>query len=547
MERRTHHRTHRARHALLALALAVTALLGGAQAAHAADDRGGNADGADRSGVAAYAWTDRGAVHGSVGDGYRVFSGIPYAAPPVGDLRWRPPQPAARWNGVRDATKAGDPCPQYPATGGSTPIGSEDCLYLNVTTPLRHGGLPPFARPVMVWIHGGSFTGGSGNDYPAARMAAMGDVVVVTINYRLGAFGFLAHDGLDAPGAVSGDYGIMDQQAALRWVERNAWAFGGDPGNVTLMGQSVGAQSVCANLVSPGARGLFDKAITQSFACTGPFTTHADSAAAGAATAAGLGCADPATAAACLRGKSTADLVALQTGDGSDDRWGPSAGGTVLPRQPKDAVVSGDWNKVPLLMGGTKDEFNVFGALGYDLPGHPITPGQYEGFVRGNFGDAADRVLAEYPLSAYPSPTHALFAILTDCSNPLSWCLEAVAAARFHNEGATPVWAYEFADPNAPFAYPSPQAPGYGATHNSELAYLFDQPTALTPAQRALGDTMIRYWTRFATTGDPNGRGLPAWPRYRTSADFLALAPGAGGVRTVDVEAEHHVAFWKAL
>src|SRR6516162_5507008 len=236
--------------------------------------------------------TDKGAVRGVRASGAREFFGIPYAAPPVGALRWRPPRPAARWTGIRNATWPGPACAQTGsiATGVITTSTSENCLYLNVYTPtvIGRGGLP-----VMVWIHGGGFTGGEGSIYDASKLAAKGHVIVVTINYRLGAFGFLALAGLDGQGA-SGDYGLMDQQAALRWAHRNARAFGGNPRDVTEFGESAGAASVCDNMASPAAAGLFARAIAESGCLLGGPSRQAAEAA-GGTFAARLGCADAAT------------------------------------------------------------------------------------------------------------------------------------------------------------------------------------------------------------------------------------------------------------
>ncbi|HEV2783772.1 MAG TPA: carboxylesterase family protein, partial [Actinophytocola sp.] len=233
--------------------------------------------------------TDRGPVRGVVAGDYRLFQGIPFAAPPVGELRWRPPQPPAPWRDPLDATAPRGACAQ-PGSFGRPETFNEDCLYLNVTTPRRAG----HRLPVMVWIHGGSYTTGSGAIYDARKLAVEGGVVVVTINYRLGPLGFLALPALtgEQPGIQSGNYGIEDQQAALRWVRRNAAAFGGDPGNVTIFGESAGSGSVCAHLVSPTAAGLFHRAIGQSYSCAWPVATGAAAESAGTAFAGRVGCAD---------------------------------------------------------------------------------------------------------------------------------------------------------------------------------------------------------------------------------------------------------------
>jgi len=254
-----------------------------------------------RQAVATTVRTHDGPVRGAAHDGYRTFEGVPYAAPPVGGLRWAPPRRATPWSAVRDATRPASACPQ-PA--GEVPGGStdEDCLHLNVTTPDDAGPARP--RPVIVWLHGGGFTTGAGSSYDAHRMATRGDVVVVTVDYRLGALGFLAHGGL--PG--SGTFGLADQQAALRWVRAEIGAFGGDPQNVTLAGESSGGYSVCAQLASPTATGLFDRAIIESGPCTGrpdrPFAPssvpQSTARAVGADFTAKVGCGSARDAMACL-------------------------------------------------------------------------------------------------------------------------------------------------------------------------------------------------------------------------------------------------------
>ena len=264
--------------------------------------------------------TAHGSVRGAAGpNGGRVFQGIPFAASPTGELRWRPPQPTAPWSGVRDATAPASPCPQLPLTllpdggpvlpGDSNRTGStsEDCLYLNVWTPARTGGR---SRPVLVWLHGGGNTYGAGSDYNGAALAARG-VVVVTVNYRLGALGFLAHPALSDESAehASGDYGLMDQQAALRWVRRNIGAFGGDRNRVTLGGQSAGSVDTCLHITSPTAKGLFHRAVQQSGSCVAddaltPLTLAAAEKK-GQSFAASVGCADPSRVPACLRALPT--------------------------------------------------------------------------------------------------------------------------------------------------------------------------------------------------------------------------------------------------
>ena len=304
----------------------------------------------------ALAHTTTGTVRGVVESDHRLFAGIPYAAPPVGPLRFRPPAPAKAWTGVRDATKPGPRCIQDP--GGDPEFGrqsDEDCLTLNVWTPAATG--PP--KPVMVWIHGGSFTGGSGKIYDGQWLVARGDIIVVTINYRLGTLGFLAHPALGPPGEV-GNYGLEDQQAALRWVRDNIANFGGDPEKVTVAGQSAGGMSVCDHLVAPGSKGLFRAAIIQSAPCG----AQADLPKAEQSSldyAARAGCGDPKTAADCLRALPVDKLREPVTfyNIGEDALPGPVTGTAALPVDPVTAIARDDAARVPVLIGTNRDEFTL--------------------------------------------------------------------------------------------------------------------------------------------------------------------------------------------
>jgi para-nitrobenzyl esterase len=476
--------------------------------------------------------TDRGPVRGLVGEDVLTFQGIPYAAPPIGALRWRAPQAAEPWREPLDATAPRGFCPQPPAFGapGST---NEDCLYLNVTAPRHaHGRLP-----VMVWIHGGGFTSGAGSFYNASKLAVEGRVLVVSINYRLGPTGFLALAGLDEehPGVQSGNYGIEDQQAALRWVRRNAFAFGGDPGNITVFGESAGSASVCVNLVSPTATGLFHKAIAQSFSCTSRIATKESAESAGAAFATRLGCGDL----ACLRSKQVAELLAAWPGGG------PVAGGREIPLQPPDALRANRFHHVPLLLGNTHDEMRYFVSVQFDATGHPVTAQQYEAFIRGTYGANAGAVLARYPLSAFPSPSIALSTVETDFGTALSTCghldsYRAFAASR------VPVYAYQFADRTAP---PLLEVPGFdeGAEHATELNFLFPRLFGgpLSAQQEALSTIMVQYWTNFAHRGKPGAHGLPDWPRFRDDGDVLSL--DLGNVHPINPGIPSNCAFWESL
>ncbi|MFG1792794.1 carboxylesterase/lipase family protein [Nocardia sp. NPDC049149] len=475
--------------------------------------------------------TQSGPVRGMLTERARVFSGIPYAAPPVGELRWKPPVAPAIWSQERDATKPGAQCPQRAFRQGQL-SGSEDCLFLNVSTPRTTAAQ---RRPVMVWIHGGAFTSGSGNLYDPSRLVNAGDLVVVTINYRLGALGFLGHPALAYDNGQVGNFGLLDQQAALRWVRDNIAAFGGDPAKVTIAGESAGAMSVCDHLVSPASDRLFHGAILQS----GPCQLQADRQTAVTASeqyAQTLGCAEPA-AAQCLRAVPAEQVAATPlryTGSGPE-LPGPIFGQPLLPEAPLAAFRAGKAAKVPVLIGLNSDEGTLF-ALD-----PPITAEQYPRLLQ-EFGAHADAVAAQYPLTGYPQPALAWSAVLTD--NTFA-CPIADASKSMIRTG--PVYAYEFADRNAAPIFELPTPFPLGASHAFELPYLFDMGAQRAPAsqaQRDLSDKMIRYWSAFVRAGDPNGRGLPDWPRH-TGDQSLVLKPDA--LATTDVAKEHRCGLWQEV
>ncbi|HEU5156089.1 MAG TPA: carboxylesterase family protein [Streptosporangiaceae bacterium] len=479
--------------------------------------------------------TATGVVRGTVAADYRSFLGIPYAAPPVGASRWRAPRPAASWQGTRAATRPGTPCPQL-AQGQVT--GGEDCLFLNVQAPREPAG----RRPVMVFLHGGGFVNGSGATYDPARITARGRLVVVTLNYRLGALGFLDHPALTDP--YAGNFGLADQQAALRWVRHNIAAFGGDPNNVTLWGQSAGAHSVCAHLAAPASRGLFHRAIAQSGPCGNDLLSRPVARQRGMAIARDLGCADPADAAQCLRriphqrltgiGQERVFTVHRRV---ADMPWLPVAGTRALPLQPLTALRLGAAADVPLMQGGTKDEMRAAVAAAYDGAGNPVTAEAYPRILREMFGPApAKAIIARYPLVGYPTPSLALATLLTDYGAMLGACSQlpaADAAAR-----RSPVFLYEFAEPVDDVIGDFP----YGAAHGVDVRYFFDTPFQPPPAaepQRGLSARLIDHWTRFAETGTP-GAG---WAPYGNGA---ALSFSTERIAPVNLAAEHHCGFWLA-
>lgn len=477
---------------------------------------------------------DGGLVRGTLHARTRTFQGIPYAAPPVGDRRWATPRAAAPWTGIRDADRPGSPCPQSPdPVADQTGSVDEDCLYLNVTTPRTRADRP---RPVLVWLHGGGFRTGDGGDFDERRLAATGDVVVVNLNYRLGLLGFLSYPGL----AGSGTFGLQDQQAALRWVRRNIASFGGDPRNVTLFGESAGGDGVCAQLVSPAAAGLFHRVVMQSGNCSssnvvdvilpgaGPTSDTwkplATAEQLGVALATNvLGCADL----DCLRSRTVAELLADQS-----VYWSPAIGTPALPLHPAEALREGRFHRVPVLYGHTRDEGRFFVAAFYGGLDEPT----YQWLLGSAFGDRAAEVADRY--ADQGSPSLAWSAIVTD----RGYVCPSATSARFLRD-RVPTYVYEFADRDVPQMFDFPQPPPFplGAYHGSELPFLHDLTNVsveLTAAQRGLSRQMIRYWARFAATGDPNGPGTPYWSRWSAQS----LAPGAVG--PVDLAVAHHCDFW---
>ncbi|GAA2093573.1 carboxylesterase family protein [Actinomadura alba] len=532
----------------------VTALVAtGVLSARADTGTGPAAGGAARD--PAIVRTGDGPVRGTVKADHRSFQRIPYAAPPVGELRWRSPRPAASWTAPRDATRPGAGCAQLAGLPMDAPSESEDCLYLNVTTPRDIQGK---RLPVMVWLHGGHFLFGQGDTYGGASLAARGDVIVVTMNYRLGALGFLAHPALDGPTpGASGNFGLEDQQAALRWVGRNAAAFGGDPGNVTLFGQSAGATSVCAHLAAPSSAGLFHRVITQSNSCTAPVQDRRTAEAQGRSLAAELNCGGTVRTAACLRARPVAKVLKAVGYPGSGYDPGPVAGGPVLPVDPARALATGRFAKVPVMNGTTHDEYRgqLWGMerAGMNCPGGtprpkpcPLTAKQYAEQLEATFGDKAAAVREKYPLAGFGSPSEALAAAMTDHS----YARPALDADRLFAR-QVPTYAYEFADRQAPFfaGIPRTTFPA-GAYHLAELPYLFAVGYAdpLSADQRGLSDQMLRYWARFAHRGDPNDAAAPRWPRFQASDRYVqSLAPGHGGIGPADFAKDHHYEFWHSL
>ena len=483
--------------------------------------------------------TTGGTLRGTMAGRTDEFLGIPYAAPPVGPLRWRPPQPAAPWTGIRDATAFAPHCPQ-PPSGFGVASTSENCLYLNVYTPAdaRAGARD---LPVMVWIHGGAFIAGESDDYNPAGLVRHG-VIVVTINYRLGALGFLADAALAShPGGSSGNYGLMDQQAALRWVQANIGQFGGKPRNVTLSGESSGGLSVLSQLISPGARGLFSRAIVESGTYDLTQATLATAETTGQVFAAKVGCASQ--TASCLRALPVSTIVDNEDFAG----YKPDIDGTVLTQSIGPALASGQFNRVPVINGTNRDEWRLFVAQEQMDGAPPVTAANYQASIAALLGVSvatAAIIAAQYPLSAYSSPPVALGAVGTDEIFACPALTVDESLSKF-----VPTYAYEFNDQNAPERYLAPVGFPYGAAHESEVQYLFNLqntpfPGVLTPPQQRLAAAMKQDWTNLAKTGSPNSRTEPWWPRFDgTGQQMLSLIPPRLQVET-GFAAEHHCAFW---
>ncbi len=457
----------------------------------------------------------------------RTFLGIPFAAPPTGALRWREPRPAPSWPKVRQATAFGPRCVQAPVFDDMVfrDQPSEDCLYLNVWTPAKSAGEK---LPVMFWIHGGGFQAGSASEprQDGERLARKG-VVVVSANHRLGVFGFFAHAGLTAESGrgASGNYGLMDMIAALAWVRDNVAAFGGDPGNVTIFGESAGSFAVSALMASPPAQGLFHKAIGESGAFVGsggPLGPKdlRGSEEHGAKLAAALG----ADSVAALRAK-TADEV-LQAAVRLQPWFSPTIDGYVLAQKPSEVYAAGRQSRIPLLAGWNADEVRAGVVLGPNKP----TAASFTEQTKTRFGTNADSVLAHYPAGSDAEAVESAAALAGDMFVGLAtwrW-LEAHAKT-----SAAPVYRFRF-DRKIPVAKDTKvngqpaTAADVGARHAGEIEYVFgmlDTIEGVTwpESDRKLSDQIMSYWSNFARSGDPNGPGLPQWPRMSEKDGFPVM------------------------
>ncbi len=472
--------------------------------------------------------TPLGSIRGYVENNSRSYLGIPYAAPPLAALRWRPPEPIAAWHGTLDATELAESCPQF-APPFNVLMGSEDCLYLNVWTPDQAAVKP---RPVMVWLHGGGFTAGKAayRESDGQRLAAQSDSVIVAPSYRLGVFGFLAHADLAAeePMGSAGNYGIQDQAEALRWVRDNIEAFGGDPDNVTLFGQSAGGISVCAHLVSPASAGLFHRAVIQSGPCDTPLSSLEQANRLGTELAAGLACDTAQDQLQCLRSKPTKQVAEVLLPDPSFafgegyTHWWPVLDGTLIPQQFLSAFEAGNFNQVPVINGATLDEGTLLVWLSHNFLFRPLQAEQYLDRLEYLVGSRqlAEVVAAQYPLENYATPLDALSEAFSDGFFNCMTRSTSLALA-----GHVPLWAYQFDYQEAPFLVPGARLKAF---HSAEIQFVFGIPMSLTLSrfegeQIELSRIMMGYWTQFAASGDPNRDDLPAWPRFDQDDQTLLL------------------------
>ena len=493
--------------------------------------------------------TPQGPVQGTVIGETRAFLAIPYAAPPVGALRFKPPQAHEGWSEPLDATEVGPLCPQLGMLDGQPADGtSEDCLTVNVWTP---DPAPAEPRPVMVWIHGGAFEVGSGHGlgtHTGEHIVPTTGSVLVTFNYRLAALGFLAHPDLtseDSAYPSSGNYGFEDQRFALEWVKANIAAFGGDPDNVLLFGESAGGVSTCLHLVAPDSAGLFQRAAIQSGPCE-LSTPLAQAELQGEALATATGCDGQADVPACLRGLSPAELLTALPNDpglffGDQASWGPVIDGLRLLEPSAITLDSGNFNQVPVLLGSNADEGTLFVWLG-GLSG--IDEATYDTLVGESapaLGTDAATLLAQYPAANYDTPGAALSALLGHAGFN---CATRRTARRLVAAGVD-TYLYHFTHaPNLTVIQ------GLGAFHAADVGLVFGSDhlnlLPISAEEQPLSVAMMGYWSRLGSSGDPNGVDSPPWPAYDSTSDqHLQLDVGAieAGSKLLEAECD----FWDGL
>jgi para-nitrobenzyl esterase len=457
--------------------------------------------------------TANGPVEGATSGATCTYQGIPYAAPPTGALRWTPPQPAASWTAPRPSAPAAG-CAQVASNFG-TASSSEDCLYLNVWAPASASSSP---RPVMVFVHGGSFLYGSGTFplYDATNLATATGSIVVTLNYRLGALGFLSNPALraeDPTFATAGDYGLLDQIAALEWVKTNIAAFGGSASNVTIFGESAGGTSMFVHLVAPKSKGLFQQVIVESGAAVHGNVSipQATADALGGDFATSMGCTDSATLLTCLRALPIATILAAESGSDGAASWWPVTDGVVIPDEPMSLFASGSFTKVPTLVGNNENEGTLFL---YQSP--PTDAASYQALAEAGWPGQGAAIVAEYPVSNYAG---SYFQAAADVETDAVFLCPTRKIARAIAMSGTPTFRYDF---DHAITFP---IPNLGAFHGSELMFVFGNKLAglvsLQAEELPLSNEMMGYWGSMAAHGTPNSGdgGAFVWPPYELTTE----------------------------
>jgi para-nitrobenzyl esterase len=520
---------------LFAIAIA-TAPLGGPPAVHADSEASG-----------VLVRTKQGLAHGVAAGNVEQFLGLPYATPPLGELRWKAPVAPRTYASTLQATTFPAPCVQGNAPMG-LPAPSEDCLYLNLYRPA--GSKEGKKMPVLLYIHGGGFAGGTGSVRDGSPLAGTNDMIVIMINYRLGALGWLGLPALDAEspnGSSSGNYGFLDMVAALRWVQDNVAAFGGDRENVTIAGTSAGGIGVCALMTAGLHEKLFQRAIIESGECTGTsafIISHQTALLQGANFAAKAGCTDSKTFTACLRSKPAPALVAAMAGLGN---FTANVGGAIMPVAPLKAIQAGELERVPVIVGSTHDEQrrNPIATTGF-----PATEQTYQKYLTTAFGPLAALVASEYQPGAFADPAYAAGAAASDSGIPngIGVCPMLVELGGALSK-VTKTFAYELNDPHGSGG---PDAAGFepGSLHTAEVGVLYGKaaPGTRTPEQEQMATRMQRYWATFARTGRPTD-GAHDWPALQNgSGSILRFQPkGDVIVESSSMPTEHHCDFWAVL
>jgi para-nitrobenzyl esterase len=538
----------------------------------------GSSGGSDDNPTGPSARTTVGTIAGTtLASGAEAFLGVPYAKPPVGALRFRAPEPIGKWDGVLSAKALKPACSQN-ANNDYARIANEDCLYVNVYRPA--GTKAGAALPVYVYIHGGGYTAGYGGDYDGSKIAITDDEVVVMVDYRLNVFGFLATPELTAEQGITGNYGLRDQQEALRWVQANIAAFGGDPGNVTIGGQSAGAMSVCAQFASPLAAGLFQRIIMQSGVCTAATIQAAQKGSVNYLKH--LGCTGTAAEVlSCLRSKTADEILdaTVATADKSFTGYGGAGAvvdGSFLEQAPLEAITSGAFNHVPALIGNVHDEITGMAyAQAFTATSNPpavVDQPTFEAWAAKLLGtahaDHLDLVKTYYHVSDFQKPIYAYGAIVNDSGwmMGLASCPQrrlAKTMADALGRYGLPVYDYEFNDQTMPeqrsigTGQPATDKTKFidptislGAYHAGDLKYTigFETLTELNPAQLVLSDEVVKYWGAFVRRGDPNVPGQASWTPYAVNRDVMSFElPHSKLEADADFDANHRCSLvWEA-